>query len=193
MAQSKTSNADKARALEAYLVAAARTGDRAAMDGLVRLMQPRLLAHAYRLMGDAEAAKDITQTAWLDILHGLPALREVAAFRAFAMQIVTRKVARTIKTRQRDRALATDWAAEAENQTAPIGDIASDVATVRAAIATLPPAHRATLALFYLDDMTVTEVATALDVPIGTVKTRLMHARAKLRDLLKGENDDKIG
>ena len=59
---------------------------------------------------------------------------------------------------------------------------------MRAAIAALPPAQAATVALFYLEDLSVAEVATALDVPVGTVKTRLMHARTKLRALLGDDN-----
>ena len=59
---------------------------------------------------------------------------------------------------------------------------------MRAAIAACRPRRRATVALFYLEDLGVAEVATALDVPVGTVKTRLMHARTKLRALLGDEN-----
>ena len=179
------------QALEGYLVAAARTGDRDALDRLVRLVGPRLLAHATRLLGDAEAARDVVQSAWVGILRALPRLRVVAAVRSFALQIVTRRIARTIKLRQRDRALAADFLAEAETAAPPLGELAADQANVRGAIALLPPAHRATLALFYLDDLSVAEVATAMDVPPGTVKTRLMHARDKLRVILKGETDDK--
>ena len=97
-----------AYALEGYLVAAARTGDRAAMDRLARLVGPRLLAHAARLIGDPETARDVVQSAWVDILRGLPRLNAVAAFRSYALQIVTRRVARTIKGRQHDRALAAE-------------------------------------------------------------------------------------
>ncbi|WP_108816990.1 RNA polymerase sigma factor [Loktanella sp. Alg231-35] len=193
MEQSKAPTAQKARALEAYLVTSARMGDTAAMDQLVRLVQPRLLRHANRLLHDAEGARDVTQTAWVDILRGLPRLREVAAFRAFAMQIVTRKVAAAIRIHQRDRELATGWAEEAEFTIAPLGERTTDAQHVRDAIAKLPPTHQATLALFYLDEMTVAEVATALDVPIGTVKTRLMHAREKLRVLFKGDTNDQTG
>lgn len=193
MEQSKASSAQKARALEAYLVASARMGDTIAMDQLVRLVQPHLLRHANRLLGDAEGARDVTQTAWVDILRGLAQLREVAAFRAFAMQIVTRKVAAAIKTRQRDREIAAGWAEECEFTTAPLGEQTADAQNVRDAIARLPPTHQATLALFYLDEMTVAEVATALDVPVGTIKTRLMHARDKLRVLLKGDKNDQTG
>ena len=46
---------------------------------------------------------------------------------------------------------------------------------------------RAAIALFYLEDMSVAEMAVALDVPAGTVKTRLMHARRKLRAALEGD------
>ena len=60
-----------------------------------------------------------------------------------------------------------------------------------AAIATLPRDQAATIALFYLEDMSVGEVSTALDVPVGTVKTRLMHARRKLRSVLEGDDDDR--
>jgi len=58
---------------------------------------------------------------------------------------------------------------------------------VRAALAALPRAQRATVALVYLEDLSVAEVATALNVPAGTVKTRLMHARRKLRAALEGD------
>ena len=180
----------KARALENYLVAAARLGDRAALDQLVRLTGPRLLAHAARLLGEPDTARDILQAAWVDILRGLPGLREPAAFRAFALRIVSRKAAGVIRTRQKDRRLAADWLAEAADSTAPIGDLTADAGRVRAAIDQLPDAQRATLALFYLEDLTVAEVATALDVPPGTVKTRLMHARANLRAILKGDHED---
>lgn len=57
-----------------------------------------------------------------------------------------------------------------------------------AAIATLPAPQRAALSLFYTEDLGVAEIAVALDVPPGTVKTRLMHARRKVRALLEGRS-----
>ena len=58
---------------------------------------------------------------------------------------------------------------------------------LRAAIAALPADHRSAIALFYLEDMSVAEIAVALTMPAGTVKTRLMHARRKLRAALEGD------
>ena len=177
-----------ARALEAYLVAAARTGDRAAAERLVRLSGPRLNAHAVRLLGDAEAARDVVQEAWAEIFRGLDGLRADGAFLPWALRIVSRRVARTIAARQRDRRLAAGFAAEADVAVPEAGPGAVDGARVRAALDALPSGQRAAVALFYLEDMSVAEVAVALDVPAGTVKTRLMHARDRLRAMI-GESD----
>ena len=64
------------------------------------------------------------------------------------------------------------------------GPAAADAKAVRRAIAALPPDQAATIALFYLEEMSVAEVALALDVPAGTVKTRLMRARQQLQEAL---------
>lgn len=178
----------KERAFENYLVAAARTGDARALAQLAEFRGPRLVAHAARLLGDREVARDMVQEAWVEILRGLPGLRDEAAFLPWALRIVSRRVAREIARRQRGRRLADAVAAETEPLVPETGPGAADAARVRAAIAALPPAQAATVALFYLEDLGVTEVATALDVPVGTVKTRLMHARANLRALLGDDN-----
>jgi RNA polymerase sigma-70 factor (ECF subfamily) len=178
----------KDRVFESYLVAAARTGDTRALSQLAQFRGPRLLAHAARLLGEREGAFDIVQEAWIEIIRGLPRLRDDTAFLPWALRIVSRRVAREINRRQRGRRLAEAVAAETEPMVPEAGPGAVDAARVRAAIAALPPAQSATVALFYLEDLTVTEVATALDVPVGTVKTRLMHARTKLRALLGDDN-----
>lgn len=180
----------KERALEAWLVATARTGDRRAMARLVALRGPRLLAHATRLLGERETARDVVQDAWVEILRGLGGLRDERAFLPWALRIVSRRVAREIRRRQSGRRLATAIQAEADPLVNEAGPDEVDAAKVRAAMATLPPAQAATVALFYLEDLSVTEVATALDVPVGTVKTRLMHARARLRALLEGPDNE---
>jgi len=181
------------RALEAYLVASTRVGDQQAMAQLVELRGPRLLAHAARLLGDREGARDVVQDAWAEILRGIGSLRDDGAFLPWALRIVSRRVARVIKGRQRDRRLAGDYAAEAEVSVPERGPAAVDAAAVRRAIDCLPPNQAATVALFYLEDMNIGEVAIATNVPAGTVKTRLMHARTKLRANLQGESNGKAG
>lgn len=179
----------KQRALEAYLVAAARHGNRKAIAQLFELRGPRLLAHATRLLGERDGAQDVVQDAWADILRSIGSLRDVNAFLPWALRIVSRRVARDISRRQRSRKLARDYAQEMDGTVPEQGPAAADGYVVRQALRQLPKEQAATLALFYLEDLSVTEVATALDVPVGTVKTRLMHARRKLREELKGLGD----
>ncbi|WP_153769712.1 RNA polymerase sigma factor [Labrenzia sp. CE80] len=178
---------DKIKALEALLVLEARHGDRKAFSRLVELRTQRLLAHATRLCGDREAARDIAQEAWVQIFQGLSRLRDENAFLPWALCIVSRRVAAHIKTLQKDRAIVETARTETSVVTPAPEPGHLDSEAVRLALNQLPPAQQATVALFYLEDMSVAEVALALDVPVGTVKSRLMNARTSLRNHLKGE------
>jgi RNA polymerase sigma factor (sigma-70 family) len=183
-------NRDSERIYDEFLVAASITGDQAALSRLVSRWQPRLLRHTWRLLGDSERAKDMVQEAWVDILRGLPRLDDVAAFPAWAYRIATRRCQREF-VRRGSAPIAVEDATGLASDDDPSrwseGELAADVVTVVAAIATLPPAQRAALALFYIDELSVAEIAIATDVPPGTVKTRLMHARRKVRAILEGE------
>jgi len=176
--------------LEEYLVASAKLGDRGALARLFELRGPRLQAHASRLLGDVEQARDAVQDAWVEILRGLPNLKENRAFASWAYQITSRRCARIIKGLQKDRVVGAAVSTEAETVTQSVGAESADARVVREALSKLPPEQSATIALFYLEDMSVAEVSKALDIPIGTVKTRLMHARLKLRETLKGALDE---
>ena len=178
---------DSRRVLGEYLVIAAQTGDRAASGQLARLWQPALLRHALRLTGETELARDTLQDAWIDILRGLGGLSDAAAFPAWAYRIVTRKSAASVRGLQRRR--QTGAALAAEPEAADDGERNAEALAGRGplarALATLPVEQRTAMALFYIDDFTVAEIAVALSVPAGTIKTRLMHARRKMRAALE--------
>lgn len=176
--------------LEEYLVTSARIGDEKALAQLVELRGPRLMAHAMRLLGDHEEARDTVQDTWVEIIRGLKNLRDPRAFPAWATRIATRRCASLIKTKQRQRDVKSAVLAEAEEAMEEDSTASLEMLEMRRAIASLPPDHAATIALFYLDDMSIAEVAIALDIPVGTVKTRLMHARAKLKTILTGDDHD---
>ena len=181
---------DSARIYDELLVAAAVSGDRAALSRLVARWHPRLLRHAWRVLGDAERAKDRVQEAWVEILRGLSRLNDVAAFPAWAYRIVTRRCQREFHRKgreplERDEEELLDVAESPETAS---GETAAELASVAAAISKLPAPQRAALALFYIEDLSIAEIAIATDVPPGTVKTRLMHARRKVRELLLGES-----
>jgi len=178
----------KERLLDEYLVASARTGDRKAFELLARRWGRKLLAHAWRLTGDVDLARDAAQEGWVEIMRGLGRLREERAFPAWAYQVVTRRCARQVGQVVRRRALDAAVLAEghpihAEAETAD----PNEPERLRQALSKLPQEQRTAIALFHLEDMSIAETAVALNVPAGTVKTRLMHARRKLRAALEGE------
>jgi RNA polymerase sigma-70 factor (ECF subfamily) len=176
----------KSRTLDEFLVASARAGDRKGFEMLATRWQPKLLAHAWRLLGgDRDAARDAVQAAWVEIVAGLRGVRDARAFPAWAFRIVTRRCARHIDQAVRQRALAA--AMEIEERVEPGLGAGTDGKRLRHAIRGLPEDQRAAIALFHFEELSIAEVAVALDVPAGTVKTRLMHARRKLRAVLEGD------
>jgi len=177
------------RALDEFLVASARTGDRKAFALLVRRWNGKLLAHAWRLLGDAEGAKDAVQEGWAEIVRGLPGLSDTAAFPAWAFRIVSRRCARLIDRLRRERRLSQVLGGEPQAASYEEKGEGMEAERVRRAMAALPVGQRAAIALFHLEELSVAEVAVALDVPVGTVKTRLMNARRKLRAALEGDEE----
>jgi len=177
--------------LEEYLVMRVQAGAGDAARQLVELRGPRLLAHATRLLGNREDARDVVQDGWIEILRGLKGLREPRAFAPWATRIITRRCARYIdgQIKRRDLGKVLWQEGQIAPETAPYQDTRERRA-VHATIAALPAAQSATIALFYLEEMSVAEVAIALDIPRGTVKTRLMHVRETLRHALKGVIND---
>jgi RNA polymerase sigma factor (sigma-70 family) len=174
------------RVLDGYLFASIRAGDRKAFELLARRWQKKLLAHAWRLLGgDVEAAREAVQEGWVEIVKGLSGLRDERAFPAWAYRIVSRRCARQIDAAVRQRRIVTQVDIEASEESSQ--DAGPDEDRLRHAIRALPAEQRAAIALFHFEEMSIAEVAVALDVPAGTVKTRLMHARRKLRDALGGD------
>jgi RNA polymerase sigma-70 factor (ECF subfamily) len=176
------------KALDDYLVVATAAGDRHAAELLVRRWQRKLVGHAYRLTGDVEASRDVAQYAWSEIMRGINRLRDERAFPAWAFRIVSRGCAQHVRQLVRQREVTEVTLAEDPQASSEDPGFSIEIQRLRAAIRTLPREQAAAIALYYLEELSVAEVAVALDVPSGTVKTRLMHARRKLRALLEGED-----
>jgi RNA polymerase sigma factor (sigma-70 family) len=178
---------DAERLLDEYLAASARAGDIRAFERLAARWQSKLLSHAWRLTGEIDLAREVVQDAWVQITRGLARLDDAAAFPAWAFRIVTRRAAKSIRQRQKTRRIADAVGAMPNDPPGIEPERSADAATVAAALKALPAEQRAAMALFYVEDLSVAEIAVALQVPVGTVKTRLMHGRQKIRDALQGD------
>lgn len=158
------------------LVMDAQDGNRAAMDTLVRRWQERLWRHAFRLTRNEQAAWDITQSAWYDIIRRLRKLHDPAAFRSWAYKITTCKSVDWIKRKRSTQSIPTetmDQLAAKQNPDSGIDEL----------LGKLDVDKRAVLCLYYFEGLSVSEVAEALKIPAGTVKSRLYAARNALKEL----------
>jgi RNA polymerase sigma-70 factor (ECF subfamily) len=136
----------------------------------------------------------MSMTLWISPnAPGLTLPSACAAFPSFAFRIVTRRAADHIRKARRRRSGLAAFAAEPKAAAAEAVETIEAKASgnaVAAAIARLPGEQRAALSLFYLEDLSIAEIAAALGVPAGAVKTRLMAAREKLRDALGVTKED---
>lgn len=170
------------------LVLQCQEGNDNALETLIKRWQPRLSRLAWRLTAHREAAADIVQDAWLAIVRGLNRLDDPTRFRAWAYRIVSNKCADWTRRRVVRRSVETDLrdvATGASHDSTHETDSAGEVARMREALTKLPDEQRAMLSLHYLDGMGIVEIARALDVPEGTVKSRLYHARNRLRQAME--------
>ncbi len=170
--------------IDEMLVLAAQARQVEAFERLAKRWHPRLLRHAYRLTGDPEGARDAVQEAWVAIARGFHRLEDPARFGAWAIRITQRRCADWIAGRRRARnhSAALEAAAAGEVD-GPVEDDA--VARARDALRHLDPERRALMSMFYVEGLSVVEIAHVLEIPVGTVKSRLYTARERLRAILE--------
>ena len=158
-------------------------GEPAAFEELVGLWHLRLWAYLLRLVGEPAAAEDALQETWLRVLRDIPRLREPARLVSWIFGIA-RHVAVDALRRRRihvdlDAAEVLQIGAPAE-----VGRLDASLAALESALPTLPFLEREVLTLFYLEELSLREVASILAVPEGTVKSRLFRARRLLQERL---------
>ncbi len=182
-----TRKAPTPQALDAYQALLAMEGDRAAFDRLYRRWHARLLRHAHRLIGHSEDARDVMQEVAMALVKNIHRLREPEQFGPWAYTIVRNRSASFIKRTVREREIKTEAAAEAETTGAGAGPTDTRSDDLTALIATLGPTDREVLSAYYVDGMSVAEIAACLALAPGTVKSRLHTARTHLKTAYQSE------
>ena len=175
---------DAERLFDELLVTMTQSGDRRAGERLAARWHPRLLRTARRLLHDDEAARGAAQESWLAIWRGLPGLRDPARFPPWAFAILQRRCADAIRAAQRHHARQGEAQAEPEAREGSPGEALA----IRQAFALLQPDQRLAAQVYFVEGFSLAEIAEVQGVPEGTAKTRLFHARRKLREALEGED-----
>ena len=168
----------------ALRVALAQTGDRRALDRLLRDHQDALYRHACAIVGDPDLALDALQASLLLIARRLGTVRDPRWFRAWAYRITTRESLRVARRLGRDRRMFDDGVS-IESLSEPIQpDEGNDLPPLWAErLVELPSAAQLVLRLHFLEEMKLAEIAEALELPLGTVKSRLGYGLTRLREL----------
>jgi RNA polymerase sigma-70 factor (ECF subfamily) len=188
------------REVDQALVERAQAGDSRAFDALVLKYQQRVASLIGRYIRDSSEVLDVTQDAFLKAFRALPSFRGESAFYTWIYRIAINTVKNHLVAQGR-RPPGDDVDAEVAEQlevgfklrdnATPEGELLSDeiADNVQAALNSLPEDLRTALVLRELEGMTYEEIASAMECPIGTVRSRIFRAREaidkRLRPLLK--------
>ena len=169
------------------LVTQFQRGKREAFEGLVKLWERPLFYYLRRLAPSEADAWDVLQETWLRVVRAMGTVRVPRTFPAF-LYATARNVAVSrlrIRVEEGMRGGAEEVADEGDAVVA-----FDDAEQVHHALDQLPLAQREALTLYFLEDLSIEEMARVLDVPVGTVKSRLHYAKVALkRVILEGVGD----
>ena len=184
---------------EAALIKKAQRGDVSAFNELVLTYQTQVYNVAYRIMGDAGPAADATQEAFISAYNHIKDFRG-GSFKSWLLRTVTNACYDALRYDKRRPAASLDHLVEGEgdddagdfNEFIPSNDESPAAAAERndlrqfiaRAALSLPPDQRITFVLSDVQGLAYEEIAEVMDTSLGTVKSRLSRARAKLREAL---------
>jgi RNA polymerase sigma-70 factor (ECF subfamily) len=181
---------------ERRLVAAAQRGDVESFNALVRLYEGRVYNLSFRMLGDRDSAADAAQEAFFSAYRNLRSFRG-GSFRSWLLRIATNACYDVLRARQRRPSVSIEAAFEAGDDAAPL-QVADDRETpddaalrrelahaIEGGLQHLADDQRLVLVLSDIQGLSYDEIAQITDTNLGTVKSRLSRARARLRDVLR--------
>ena len=175
--------------MEWDLILRCRSGSEASFEPLVRTHQRQALVIAEALLGNAEDAADAVQEAFVKAFRALGGLRSGSAFGPWFRSIVRNQCRDRLRVH---RPAEEPWAPEVVDRalwtepSAPLVIQREQLArSLREALAAISPEHREILVLKEIEDMPYAQIAEVMQIPAGTVASRLYHARGALKRALE--------
>lgn len=161
-------------------VSAARSGDREAFRRLVEALSKDVYNMAYRVMFNAADAQDLSQEVFVTLYRHLGRYDPSRPFAPWFRRVVSNTAINFRKRRRPEKPLS-----EAQSVAHPFGSLGTgDAEAVETALKRLPAEYRLAVGYHYYQGLELAEIADAMRVPVGTVKTWLFRARAELRAIL---------
>jgi RNA polymerase sigma-70 factor (ECF subfamily) len=170
---------------EAQLVELARAGEETAVDELFGRVWPLVWHWAFGVTGDRMLADHVAQEAVLRAFRSLDRFNPTRPFRPWLKRITVNLAIDELR-RERRHARTRDWMAELR-VVSPFDEDPEQLESLVGAVRELPPRQRVVVVLHYWLDTGVEEISSILELPVGTVVSRLSRARAALRERLEAE------
>lgn len=177
--------------IERTLVARAQRGDEHAFAELAFAMGDRLYAVAHRILRDTDLAEEATQQALVTIWRELPALRDPDRFVAWAYRLLVNACYR--ETRRSRRLQAVVHLIRPEATTDDHASLIANRDELERGFRRLSPEHRAVLVLQYHLGYPLEQIADTLGIPIGTVRSRIHHAKRHMRAAIEADARQAVG
>lgn len=184
------------------LIERCKGGDRSACDDLIRKYERRAYQYAFRLTSNPEEAADIVADAFIRVYNALQNFKGNSAFTTWLYRILTNcylDLRKREKTRQHasfDAAIQIEGGAERERQFEDTGpgpveltESGARETLIARALKAMPEYQQAMLVMYHVESLSYEEIGEALDLPLGTVKSRLNRARLALRELLMQDEE----
>lgn len=183
------------------LIERCKQGDREAFNSLVRKYEERAYKYAYRLTRNQEAAGDVVADSFVRVHSALKNFKGESAFSTWLYRIVTNCFLDKKKKDKADRKVSMDESmkfdsGEVKRQYEDESDGPAEIAErnarekwVAVALEKMPEYQRSMLVMYHVENLSYEEIADVLDLPIGTVKSRLNRARISLRDHLSPHSE----
>lgn len=169
------------------LVLRCQSGEADAIKELINRWQMRLVRYVFRQTGNSDDTADVMQEIWVSVVKKLKSIDDPAAFGQWIYRIARARTIDWIRRQKRDRNLQKDTAEEIalyDLKKAAESNREMKIELLKKGIISLQHEQRTILTMFYLEECSVSEVAATLNIPDGTVKSRLFQARNQLRKLI---------
>lgn len=170
------------------LVLRCQQGRKDALEELIKTWEKRLYYFIRRLLNNEQEAWQVLQETWISVLRSIPRLREPRKLPVWLYSTARKRTLHHIRTKYAEKSLLK----KVENSM-PVGEwepnpVFEDAEQVHYGLDKISLQHREVLTLFFLRELSVDDISEVLNVPIGTVKSRLFYAKQALRNALADED-----
>jgi len=162
-----------------------QSGNKLALAELVKRWHKHFCKKAFFIVKDVDEAKDVAQDSWRTIIDKLETIKDPFSFSGWAMRIVHTKSIDVLRKRQKDLKNKNNIKLNSFEEDEPYDEKKVHKKKLYLAILKLPIDQQEAVRLFYMEELSLNDISKLLKIKQGTIKSRLFHAREKLKLILK--------